>query len=94
MTSKNIIQITYCTECKWLARAAWYMQEILSTFAAELDGVKVCPSDSAGQFTIELNDEILMDRKVDGFLEAKHLKRRIRDQIAPTRTLGHSDRTH
>ena len=93
MSSKNVIQITYCTKCKWLARAAWYTQEVLSTFAAELDGVAVCPSDSAGQFTIDLNGEILMDRKVDGFLEAKHLKQRIRDKVAPTRTLGHSDRT-
>ncbi len=85
------IEISYCPKCNWLARAAWYAQEILNTFAADLDGVVIRPSDEGGRFVVSLNGGILMDRKQHGFLEAKYLKQRIRDQIAPERSLGHSD---
>lgn len=41
---------------------------------------------------IQLNNERIWDRKVDnGFPEAKELKQRVRDKIAPTKSLGHSD---
>lgn len=41
---------------------------------------------------IKLNNEVVWDRKAEGgFPEAKQLKQRIRDKIAPTKNLGHSD---
>ena len=38
-TAKPRVTITYCTQCKWLLRAAWMTREFLSTFTAELGGV-------------------------------------------------------
>ncbi len=39
-----------------------------------------------------MNEDIIWDRKVDnGFPEAKELKQRVRDKIAPKKSLGHSD---
>jgi uncharacterized protein YcaQ len=32
------VQIHYCTQCRWLLRAAWYAQELLTTFETELVG--------------------------------------------------------
>ncbi len=33
------VEITYCTQCRWLLRAAWTAQELLTTFESELGGV-------------------------------------------------------
>lgn len=89
---KPRVRIAYCTQCRWLLRAAWLAQELLTTFAEDLGEVALSPGDT-GQFTIYLNDTVVWDRKTDdGFPEAKELKQRIRDHIAPERDLGHSDR--
>ena len=37
--SKPRIEIEYCTGCRWLLRAAWMAQELLTTFEKELGGV-------------------------------------------------------
>jgi selenoprotein W-related protein len=87
------IRITYCDRCKWLARAAWYAQELLSTYAADINEVALAPADDAGVFRIEVGTVCVMDRSTDGFLEAKLLKRRVRDLIAPGRALGHVDQS-
>ena len=34
----NRIEIVYCTQCRWLLRAAWMAQELLSTFKQEISG--------------------------------------------------------
>ena len=39
--NKNRIQIEYCTQCKWLMRAAWMAQELLTTFEQELEEDKI-----------------------------------------------------
>ncbi|MFR0672291.1 SelT/SelW/SelH family protein [Enterobacterales bacterium AW_CKDN230030176-1A_HGKHYDSX7] len=89
---KPEVVITYCTQCQWLLRAAWLAQELLSTFADELGRVTLAPA-SGGTFRITCNEVQVWERKADGgFPEAKVLKQRIRDQIAPTRDLGHNDR--
>ena len=41
--SKPVISIEYCTQCRWLLRAAWTMQELLTTFEDELGGVTLIP---------------------------------------------------
>ena len=33
------ITIRYCTQCRWLLRAAWLAQELLSTFGTDLGEV-------------------------------------------------------
>lgn len=89
---KPRLEIEYCTGCRWMMRAAWTAQELLTTFEDELGGVTLLPSDTGGCFQVRCNGRILHDRKRDGgFLELKHLKQRVRDALAPGRDLGHSE---
>lgn len=91
--SKNIVEITYCTQCRWLLRAAWLAQELLTTFEQDLTSVALKPG-TGGIFEITLNDALIFSRKAAGrFPEAKEVKQLIRDCIDPERDLGHSDRS-
>ncbi len=90
-SSKSEVEIRYCPRCKWLLRAAWYAQELLSTFEDDLAGVRLSPATEAGVFSIKIDEVVVLDRKEHGFLEAKEIKRRIRDHIDPERALGHID---
>ena len=82
----------YCSQCRWLLRAGWTAQELLTTFAAELGEVALVPGGS-GIFEVWLNDELIWSRKEQRrFPELKELKQRVRDRIAPEKDLGHSDR--
>ena len=75
-----------------MLRAAWLAQELLSTFTQELREVALQPGDG-GVFQVWADQELVWDRKAEGgFPEAKLLKQRVRDIIAPDRTLGHADR--
>ena len=90
---KPQITITYCIGCNWLLRAGWMAQELLQTFQDQLGGVTLFPDDKGGVFTIDLDGDVLWDRVRDGgFPDAKELKSRLRDQIAPDQDLGHIDR--
>ena len=61
------------------------------TFEDELGGVMLVPG-TGGVFEVRLDGETLWSRKAEGrFPELKELKRRLRDRIAPERSLGHSD---
>ncbi|HEY0577178.1 MAG TPA: SelT/SelW/SelH family protein [Pseudonocardia sp.] len=85
------LEINYCTQCRWLLRAAWYAQELLTTFEQELGEVALVPG-TGGVFRIALDGELLWDRKERGFPELPVLKRLVRDRVAPDRALGHTDR--
>ncbi|MDO9365889.1 MAG: SelT/SelW/SelH family protein [Methylotenera sp.] len=90
--SQNIVEITYCTQCRWLLRAAWLAQELLTTFEQDLTSVALKPG-SGGVFDITLNQQLIFSRKEVGrFPEAKEVKQLVRDFIDPNRDLGHSDR--
>ena len=92
MASKPRVTIAYCTQCRWLLRAAWLAQELLTTFEEELGEVALQPG-TGGVFEIRFNDELIWSRKQEGrFPEAKEIKQRVRDHVAPDRSLGHSDR--
>ena len=92
MTTKPRIDIEYCTQCRWLLRAAWLAQELLTTFEQEIGGVMLIPG-SGGVFEIRQGDLVLWSRKQEGrFPEAKEIKQRVRDEIAPDKPLGHSER--
>ncbi|MDR6322307.1 SelT/SelW/SelH family protein [Actinoplanes couchii] len=85
------LEIEYCTQCRWLMRAAWTAQELLTTFTTDLGEVALVPG-VGGVFEVRLGDETLWSRKAEsGFPELAHLKRLVRDRIAPGRSLGHSD---
>lgn len=90
--SKPRIEIEYCTQCRWLLRAAWLAQEMLTTFEDELGGVTLVPG-TGGVFEVRAGGTVLWSRKAEGrFPEAKELKQRLRDLIAPKKSLGHSER--
>lgn len=90
--SNRRVVIRYCTLCQWLLRSAWLAQELLSTFADELNEVALQPA-SKGVFEIWLDGQLIWERKAEGgFPEAKELKRRVRDQLCPTKDLGHNER--
>ena len=87
------VEIEYCVGCRWLMRAGWTAQELLTTFENELAEVALVPGRTGGIFVVRLGDEVLFDRKEEGgFPELRELKQRIRDRVAPERDLGHSDR--
>lgn len=90
--TKHVVEIEYCTQCRWLLRAAWMAQELLITFEADLNAVSLMPG-TGGVFEVRLNGAVLFSRKAQGrFPESKELKQLIRDVIAPERDLGHSDK--
>lgn len=92
MTDRPRIEIEYCTQCRWLLRAAWMAQELLTTFEAELGGVALVPG-SGGVFDVRVDGDAVWSRKAQGrFPEIKELKQLVRDRVAPEKDLGHSDR--
>jgi selenoprotein W-related protein len=89
---KNQVEIEYCSQCRWLLRAAWLAQELLTTFEADLKSVSLQPG-TGGVFEVRLNGAIIFSRKAaERFPESKELKQLIRDVIDPTRHLGHSEK--
>jgi len=91
MSNKPRIEIEFCTQCRWLLRAAWLAQELLTTFETEIGEVALIPG-TGGIFEVRGNGKLLWSRKQEGrFPEAKELKQRVRDEIAPDKPLGHSD---
>ncbi|KAK9477514.1 Rdx family-domain-containing protein [Lipomyces japonicus] len=92
------VAIEFCTGCKWNLRAAWYAQELLSTFGNDVGEVALVPA-SGGTFIVRLTatahsgEVVIWDRKVnDGFPDSKDLKRLFRDYVTPGKDLGHVDR--
>lgn len=66
-------------------------QELLTTFTADIKGIMLQPSDTAGRYTISINNKPVFDRKTEGrFPEIKELKQLVRDLVNPTKDLGHS----
>jgi selenoprotein W-related protein len=91
MNDRPRIEIEYCTQCRWLLRAAWMAQELLTTFESELGGVTLVPG-SGGVFEVRVDGLTLWSRAERGrFPEIKELKQLVRDRVAPGKSLGHSD---
>ena len=93
MMQKPVINIEYCTQCKWLLRAAYFAQELLTTFESELGGVTLTPG-TGGVFEVRTEDQILWSRKKETrFPDIKELKQIVRNRVAPEKNLGHSERS-
>jgi len=93
MPASPTIEITYCRLCGWGLRAGWMAQELLTTFAEELGSVALTPDVTGGVFEVRIDGEIIWSRKEAGrFPDIKELKQRVRDRIAPGRSLGHIDK--
>ncbi len=92
MTRTPRLEIEYCTQCRWLSRASWVAQELLTTFVDGLKEGALVPG-KGGIFEVRLDDETIWSRVGEGrFPEVTELKQRIRDRVAPDRSLGHTDR--
>ena len=86
------VEIRYCTQCRWLLRAAWYAQELLTTFETELGELALVPG-TGGIFAVYVGETQIWSRADQGrFPDIKELKQLVRDQVAPGRNLGHTDR--
>lgn len=99
------VAITYCTQCRWMLRAAYFGQELLSTFGTAIGEIALIPA-TGGLFTVHLTykpaeegesaqaqEVLIWDRKAEGgFPETKILKQRVRNHIEPGKDLGHSDK--
>jgi selenoprotein W-related protein len=86
------VEIEYCTQCRWLLRAAWLAQELLTTFASDIGELALVPG-TGGVLEIRVDGQLVWSRAERGaFPEIKELKQLVRDRVAPGRDLGHSDR--
>ena len=92
MSRSPRLEIEYCTQCRWLPRAVWVAQELLTTFVDDLGEVALVPG-KGGVFDVRVDGELIWSRADEGHhAEITELKQRLRDRIAPGRSLGHSDR--
>jgi selenoprotein W-related protein len=90
--TKPRVEILYCTQCRWMLRAAWMAQELLTTFEQEIGSVALTPG-TGGVFEITINGNPVWSRKETGrFPDIKELKQLVRDHVAPDKNLGHSER--
>jgi selenoprotein W-related protein len=85
------LEIEYCAQCRWLLRAAWLAQELLTTFEEELGEIALVPG-RGGVLVIRLDGDVVWDRRERGFPELPEVKQLVRDRIAPHKDLGHSER--
>jgi selenoprotein W-related protein len=83
------VEIEYCRKCRFLLRASWMAQELLSTFEEELDEVALIPG-TGGIFEVRLNGETIASNGADRKMpDPPAVKRAIRDRIDPDRRIGH-----
>ena len=67
------VTITYCTGCRWLLRAAYFGQELLTTFGEEIKSVTLVPSKppaKGGQFVriIRLLSSAFFSQTAEGWI--------------------------
>ncbi len=92
MPFKPRLEIEYCTQCRWLLRAAWMAQELLTTCEKELGEVALIPG-VGGIFEVRLEGKLIFSREQQRrFPESMEIKQLVRDRIAPDKDLGHSGR--
>ena len=83
------VKITYCTKCKFLLRAAWMAEELLTTFGAELGEVALRPG-AGGIFEVALDGAVIATNRDHAPMpDPADVKRAIRDRISPSRKIGH-----
>ena len=75
MDSPPEIEIVYCRQCRWLLRAAWMAQELLTTFEEDLGAVTL-RAGTGGIFEVRQGAAVIWSRKQEGrFPEIAELKR-------------------
>jgi selenoprotein W-related protein len=83
------LEITYCTKCKFLLRATWLAQELLTSFSDELGEVAIVPG-SGGIFEVKLDGGVIATNRDHAPMpDLSDVKRTVRDRLAPDRKIGH-----
>jgi selenoprotein W-related protein len=83
------VEITYCTKCHFLLRAAWMAEELLTTFGAELAEVALRPG-SGGIFEVAVDGAVVATNRDHAPMpDPAAVKRAIRDIVSPDRKIGH-----
>ncbi len=83
------VTITYCTKCRFLLRASWMAQELLTTFGEELGEVAIVPG-GGGIFEVALDGEVIATNRDHAPMpDPGAVKRLIRDRVSPERVIGH-----
>ena len=83
------IEIEYCTQCRFVLRAAWLAQEVLLTFGAGIGEVALIQA-PAGDSRCAWMARYYFSRHPHGrFPEPREIKELIRDRIAPGMVIGH-----
>lgn len=86
------VEIEYCTQCRWMLRAAWMGQELLTTFEGQVGEVALQPG-TGGVFNVVVDGEMVWSRGEMGrFPDIKELKQLVRDKVAPEKDLGHAEK--
>jgi selenoprotein W-related protein len=68
-------------------------QELLTSFEQEIGEVALKPG-AGGVFEVRVDGATVWSLKGEGrFPDIKELKQRVRDRVAPERSLGHADRS-
>ena len=65
------LEIEYCTQCRWMLRAAWMAQELLSTFEQELSEVASYRAGWYGNFHTSRRPAVFNERSRENALEAQ-----------------------
>ncbi len=85
------VEITYCRRCRFMLRAAWLAQELLTTFEDDLSEVAIKPG-SGGIFEVTLDGEVIAtNRDKQPMPETGDVKRAVRDRVAPDKRVGHAN---
>ncbi|HZP25754.1 MAG TPA: SelT/SelW/SelH family protein [Dehalococcoidia bacterium] len=83
------VEIHYCTQCKFLMRASWLAQELLTTFDQDLGEVALVPG-RGGIFEVTLDGEaVFSNREAGRFPEVREIKLALKERVAPERKIGH-----
>lgn len=86
------VEIQYCYQCRWEARAAWMAQEVLVTLKDAIGEVALVPAEG-GTFIISVDDREVWSRaERDRFPQPKEVKQVVRDEVDPDTDIGHADR--
>jgi len=64
------VAITYCTQCKWMLRAAYFGQELLSTFGTTIGEIALIPA-TGGLFSVVLTYAPQQDAEAGGEAQVK-----------------------
>lgn len=86
ISSPNV-SISYCTSCRWLLRAAWLAQELVSAAAEDIASITLIPirpPSNDGVFVLSLDGQDVWDRaKQGGFPEVTDLIQALKSRTPP-----------